>query len=478
MEGSMNFFLSLLLAFCLQQAASFEIGHSRRIQEQSHRPLTDKQKERIRVIAQQAREAVALLPRGEQKDRLAGQIAVLSAKSGDLAAAREIVNSITDDATRTSFIHQTVQAQAESGDVSGALQAAATIADESHRGEAIQAVASIQANAHDFQGAFQTAGQLRDAPRAYLHSIMAIAEAQIAASQKPEALKTLQNALEAASKSGVCEESTAMCHVALFSEIAKAQFRAGDPAAAEKTLKAARQGLAESPEGERFGGAIQLAQAEEETGHSDRANELLAALPGGFSQQWLQIGKVAEAAQKGDLTAAREAADSISNPQEKSFAQFAMAAGYAGSGDAKSALDALRTLKPLSFRAKYSGAVATALANKGKTEEAEEALKIGHAAAEVEEDEASLQELAVAAVQVCAEAGDADGARAKAELVKDTASLAEALHSAASTLAAKNQDGAVLKWASAQSSPLLKANLLLGAAEGIAEQKKENTAQQ
>ncbi len=467
----MNFFLSLVLAFCSQEAVSFELAHSRRIQERSHRPLTDKQKERIQVIAQQAREAVAMLPRGEQKDQLAGQLAVMIAKSGDLPTAREIVNSIADDGTRNSLFNLIVQAQAESGDISGALQAAAKIADGTNRSEAIQAVASAQANAHDFQGALQTASRLRDAPRSYVHALLAIAEAQIAASQKPDALKTLQSALEAASKPAACDESPAMCRVELYGEIARDQFQAGDPAAAEKTLKLAHQGLAEAPEGERFGGAIQLAQVEEETGHSDRANELLATLPGGISQQWLQMWKAAEAAQKGDLTAAREAADSISDPQQKSFAQFAMAAGYAGSGDAKSALDTLRALKPISFRAKYSGVVATALASEGKTEEAEEALKIGRVAAEVEEDEAALQELAATAVQVRAEAGDADGARARAELVKDSASLAEALHRAASTLAAKNQDGAVVNWAAAQSSPLLKANLLLGAAEGIAAQK-------
>jgi hypothetical protein len=474
----MNFFLLLALAFCSQEAVSFEVGHSRRIPEQTHHQLTDKQKERIQAIAQQAREAVAMIPRGEQKDQLAGQLAVMIAESGDLSAAREIANSIADDRTRTSFIHQIVAAQAESGDVSGALQAAAMITDGASRSEAIQAVAAVQANARDFQGAFQTTGRLQDAPSAYIHALLVIAEAQIAASQKSDALKTLQSAREATTKPGACEESAAMCHVGLFSEIAKAQFQAGDPAAAEKTLKLAHQGLTDAPEGERFGGAIQLAQAEEETGHSDRANELMATLPGGISQQWLQMRKVSEAAQKGDLTVAREVADSIGNSQEKSFAQFALAAGYAGSGDAKGALDTLRKLKPLSFRAKYSSVVATALAGNGKTDEAEEALKIGRAAAEIEEDEASLQELAAAAVQVRAEAGDADGARVRAELVKDEANLAEALHTAARTLVAKNQDGAVMSWAAAQSSPLMKANLLLGAAEGIAAQKTENTAKQ
>jgi len=474
----MNFFLLLALAFCSQEAVSFEVGQSRRVPVQTHHQLTDKQKERIQAIAQQAREAVAMIPRGEQKEQLAGQLAVMIAESGNLSTAREIANSIADDKTRTSVISQIVEAQAQSGDVSGALQAAATITDGASRSEAIQAVAVVQANARDFQGAFQTAGRLQDAPSAYIHALLVIAEAQIAASQKSDGLKTLQIAREVTSKPGACEQSAATCRVGLFSEIAKAQFRAGDSDAAEKTLKLAHQGLTDAPEGERFGEAIELAQAEEEMGHSDRANELLATLPGGISQQWLQMQKVSEAAQKGDLAAARDVADSIGNSQEKSFAQFALAAGYAESGDAKGALDTLRKLKPLSFRAKYSCVVATALAGKGKTEEAEEALKIGRAAAEVEEDEASLEELAAAAVQVRAEAGDADGARAKAELVKDEASLAEALHTAASILAAKGQDGAVVSWAAAESSPLLKANLLLGAAEGIAAQKTENTAKQ
>ena len=474
----MNFFLSFMLVLFLQEAVSFEVGHPRRVQEQSHDPLTDKQKERIRVITQQALEAVAMLPRGEPKDQATGQVAVMMARSGDLPAARDLVSSIVVDGTRASVLHQIVLAQAESGDVSGALQAAAAIADESNRSEAIQAVAGVQANARDFQGAFRTAGQLRYSPASYAHALMAIADGQIAASQKSEALKTLQNAMEAASKPAACVESAAMCHVALFSEIAKAQFQAGDPTAAEKTLKLADQGLAEAPEGERFGGAVELAQAQEATGHSDRANELLATLPGGLSQQWLQIQKVTEAARNGDMKAAREIADSISDPQQKSFAQLAMSAGYAESGDAKSALDTLRSLKPLSRRAEYSGVVATSLASKGKIAEADEALKIGQAAAEMAEDEAALQALAASAVQVRAEAGDADGARAKAEFVKDTASLAETLHTAASTLAAKNQDAAVLKWAAAQDSPLLKASLLLGAAEGVAAQKAADTLKQ
>src|SRR5258708_19897673 len=173
-EGSMNFFLSLVLAFCSQEAVSFELVHSRRTQEQSHRPLTDKQKERIQVIAQQAREAVAMLPRGEQKDQLAGQLAVMIAKSGDLATAREIVNSIADDGTRNSLFNLIVQAQAESGDISGALQAAAKIADGTNRSEAIQAVASAQANAHDFPGAFQTPSRLRDAPLRYIPTLLPI----------------------------------------------------------------------------------------------------------------------------------------------------------------------------------------------------------------------------------------------------------------------------------------------------------------
>ena len=61
--------------------------------------------------------------------------------------------------------------------------------------------------------------------------------------------------------------------------------------------------------------------------------------------------------------------------------------------------------------------MAQELAGKGKFSEADEALKIGMSAAEVEENETTTQELSAAAVQVRASAGDADGARTKAELL-------------------------------------------------------------
>src|SRR5216684_7612864 len=83
----MNFFLSFMLALFLQEAVSFAVSHPRRVRELSHGALTNKQKERIRVIAQQAREAVAILPRGEPKNRATGQVAAsavqVRAEAGD-----------------------------------------------------------------------------------------------------------------------------------------------------------------------------------------------------------------------------------------------------------------------------------------------------------------------------------------------------------------------------------------------------------
>src|SRR5205085_6400676 len=136
-----------------------------------------------------------------------------------------------------------------------------------------------------------------------------------------------------------------------------------------------------------------LAIAEQELGHADRAKELLAGMPGGqFAEAFSGLQAVGEAAQTGDVKAIKGAAESISNPEQRSFAQFALAGVYIEKGEGKAALDILRSLKPLSRRAEFASEMAQELAGKGKFSEADEALKIGMSAAEVEENETTMQE--------------------------------------------------------------------------------------
>ena len=76
-------------------------------------------------------------------------------------------------------------------------------------------------------------------------------------------------------------------------------------------------------------------------------------------------------------------------------------------------------------------------------------------------------------MQVQAEAGDADATRAKAALIKNREKRAQAVREATQTLASKKKEEEVLKWSVAEESAFVKANLLLGAAEGIAAQEGE-----
>ena len=177
-----------------------------------------------------------------------------------------------------------------------------------------------------------------------------------------------------------------------------------------------------------------------------------------------------QAAEKGDLATVRTTVEAISDPEQRSFGQLILAQAYASSGDGKSALDTLRTLKPVSQRAQFAGQIAQGLAQAGKFTEADEALKIGMAAAETEENDAQLEELLTAEVQVHAEAGDVEATRAKAALMKNRERRAEAVREAARTLASKKKAQEVLKWSAGEESGFIRANLLLGAAEGIAAQ--------
>jgi hypothetical protein len=196
-------------------------------------------------------------------------------------------------------------------------------------------------------------------------------------------------------------------------------------------------------------------------------------MEGQVGEMMSAMQQVSQAAEKGDLASARNAVESISDPEQRSLGQLVMAQAYAQTGDAKSALDSLRTMKPLSRRAEFAGSIAEGLAQKGKFAEADEALKIGMVAAETEENDSAVEQLLASAVQVHAEAGDADVVRAKAGLIKNREVRARTVRGAAQTLASKKKEEAVLKWSAAEESTLVKANLLLGAAEGIAAQDTE-----
>jgi tetratricopeptide (TPR) repeat protein len=367
-------------------------------------------------------------------------------------------------------------AQASDADFAGALETSSSIGQDSKRAEAILSIISAQAGRRDFSGAAQAAAKLSYQPASYGHALLTIASGQTEAEQKPQALGTLGKALESASGITTCGlGSPLICRTELMTEIAMAQFHAGDAVAAEKTINLVQQSMAQAPQDERFLVVAQLAMAEQQLGHADRAKELLAGTPGtDFAPVPSGLQAVGEAAQTGDIKAMKGAAESISNPEQRSFAQFALANVYVEKGDAKGALDTLRSLKPLSRRAEFASELAKGLASKGKFSEADEALEVGMSAAEVEENETTMQELVAAGVQVRALAGDADGARTKAELIKEPEKHAEAVRNAAKALALKEKDDEVLKWSAAESSALIRANLLLGLADGIASQKPED----
>ena len=486
----MNFVLAVFLALLFQESAppsstgwSFSIGSwASQREARTHRALTDKQKERIHSVAQQARELILALPGEEQKSQLSGSLAAIFAESGDLAAAREIANSIRSDEARMEALSAIASAQAGNGDFAGALDTAVSIKGESNRSRAIVDVISTQAEAKDFAGALQSASKVADQPAAYTQALVEIADQETNANQKVQALAILGKALESASSITTCNyEAIASCRSALLSGIAIAQLHAGNVKAAEETLDLAQQGLSQVSQEERFVSTAEIAAAEQEMGHPERAKELLSSMPGGagqFGETMSAIQQVSEAATKGDMASVRSAVDSISNPEQRGMAQLMMAQAYVQTGDAKSALDTLRVLKPLAERARFAGGVAQSLAEKGKFGEAEDALKIGMSAAETEESDRAIVELLSAAVQVYASAGDAQSAHERAEMIKDRETRAAAARAAAKTLASKKKDEEVLKWSAAEASGLVKANILLGVAEGIASQETESSKTQ
>ncbi|HXY23281.1 MAG TPA: hypothetical protein VEI73_01415 [Candidatus Acidoferrum sp.] len=406
--------------------------------------MTQKQKERIHSIAEELRGIVAGLASEEQKNQLSSELAALFAESGDIEAARELAGSIKGDAARMDALSSIARAQESIQDFAGALETATSISAESKRASVIVDVIGAQAGAKDFAGALQNAGKLTGEPGAYTSALVKISEAKTKANQKTEALELLAKALESSSAVTTCNyEEMQGCRLSLLGQIAIAQFHAGDAATAQKTLELAEQGLAQSPQEERFASIAELVSAEEEFGHPERAKELFSNMPGMAGQLggvMATMEQVSQAAEKGDLAGVRTAVENISDPQQRYFGELMLTQAYASAGDAKSALDILRTLKPVSQRAQFAGSVAQELAQKGKSSEADEALKIGIAAAETEENDSLMEELLVAAVQVHAETGDANASQAKAALIKSREKRAQAALRAAQTLASKKKE--------------------------------------
>jgi rhomboid family GlyGly-CTERM serine protease len=400
------------------------------------------------------------------------RIASEQAKVGQLDDAATAATAIGDPFERASALVDLAMGRIREGDAEGALRTVTTIEDPHRLASALAAVAILQAETGDRAGAATTIARAlavatgvpdRDRRTAALE---AIARAQTLAGYLPGALGTIGR---------IPEGSHTFRTVGVLTELAVAQWRAGDHGVASATLTRARARAIKLPKS-RFKGlsprAIALADvalAAARMGDATRARDILREVPGAVEavQASLEVAEVR--ARAGDRAGASLGYDQAltvamrlpaSAGRDAMAAEIALARARAGHGPWDEALATARSIAHAHLRARAMAAVIQTLTESG---DVPAALRV---AAELPDDRDRVLALwALAPVQ--ARRGDVPGALATLARVTDDSRRADAARQVADAQAQAGQAAEALAWASRETSPLVKSQALLGVAEGI-----------
>ena len=152
---------------------------------------------------------------------------------GDIAGARKallrarmLAEKLPDAADKEAALLDLAVAHARIGDIAAGLDRARSLSREPDRSNALGEIARFQAEAGAWDDAFRTAGEVA-LPAARARALRGIADAQVRAGRRPEALATYRKALEANPERDAVE----------LERIAEGQARAGDVEAGQATLR-------------------------------------------------------------------------------------------------------------------------------------------------------------------------------------------------------------------------------------------------
>lgn len=189
-----------------------------------------------RNMLQQAKEAVAgVLVDCHQFPYLIGEIAKAQAKAGDVSGAMHTAAGIEDDSCQRIVLGSVIEVLKET-DVQGALLIAGGIQDIRTKTSALLAIAENETRKGHVQVAAQAAAAIPEDSAAKSSALVTVAQAQVKAGDPAAAIKTLEQARQAAVR--IPEDSR---KAFALTEVAKAQTEAGAQAGAITTLEQALQ---------------------------------------------------------------------------------------------------------------------------------------------------------------------------------------------------------------------------------------------
>lgn len=480
--------LFCLLVFCLLGAGNL---HAQDTAAAPKEPSTQEKAQALTALTE-ARNAIFPSRRGDEARQLFARIATLLAVAGDTAGAQEALALLPANA-KDAVRQQIVTAQLHNGDVSAALESATAIPAENAKAAALLEVVQFQAKSQDFDNALRTAALI---PAEHIESVQALidlAAEQKAAKNDGEAAQLLRRAATAAASVTNSNAEEGECGLSLLAQVAKAQDRLGESAEAKKTLQfaqsrapeadvgcqaAATRSLQNDAENKPAGLQSEMDQFRDSLDPS-AASDAVASDPD--EEQTAEDATGDAAATTGSSSAAVQVA-----ARGLAFQTFMSTSGAVQMlqpaadqrpsltrEQAQSELDSLRTVKPLYQRARVAMSTSQLLQGNGKTDAAEEAIRIGLEAADTIQDETLRGTLLSSQAHNRAAAKNWEGARAAVGEITDDSQRTTALVDIAFSAADNGHAQLALSWAAAEPSPLSEAQVLVSVAEALLHQPRQ-----
>jgi Tol biopolymer transport system component len=274
------------------------------------------------AAAATVRKAIRAALDTEADDRLI-DVAELAAQLGDTKDAAAILDALDDPGQRACGLARVSAALTRRGELRGARTTLEQIGDaKTWRNEALQAMAAAQAEAGDFRGALATRDKIAgQTARGWLLTV--IATQQLRGGDRPAALRTLQDALQAAegTKRGPGDRDDATLSV-----IAGVQAEAGQPEEARKTAEKIRQ----APWQDQAWGNMVTAQVRQ--GDTGGALATAERIRDDYYQSEAVKQIVVGLVRANDLTAAGRMVDRIKLPVWRGYALLEIGTAQARSG--------------------------------------------------------------------------------------------------------------------------------------------------
>lgn len=431
------------------------------------KPPSAKEKEQALAALTEARTVLFPLRRKNEARQLFARIAPLVAAAGDSAGAQDVVTLLPAN-EREAIEPIIVAAQVDSGQIAAALETAAIISSDDAKATALLSIVEGQAKSGEFDAALRTAGLIASGRMEAVQALLEVAQQEKLAGKSREAAQLLRRATTAAANLTNSNGGDPDCGLSVLAQIADAEENMGESNAAMKTLQLAQGRVAEADPGCRLGAARYV------QGNDDERPEGLRSAMAGFRESLVpSTGSAGNEEQSEEDPSSGE--ENAANPiPDVAFVQLQQAAQNQQPKltreQAQEALDSLRRVKPLYLRARAAMNTSQLMLAAGKNDEAQEAIGIGLEVADTVQDQSLRGMLLVSKAHARAVAKDWDGARAAVEEIptgpQRTAALAEIAFSAVEGEHAQ----LALSWASAETSPLSEASVLVSVAEALLHQ--------